>query len=299
MSNLDQQHDARKKIYLSALALVTASAAINLSVAGIQQVHAASKTKTVVIGSVTSDADIWRHIAKSSVAKQAHLKIKVKEFTDGATLNLATAESKVDVNAFQSYGYFAAFNKAHPKEQLANIGLTYLEPMGIYSKKYTKLSQIPDGAKIAVAKDLADEARGLRLLQAAGLITLDKDFGDLDGLNKIKSNPHHFKFYEIDDTTGPRVIKDDSVAAVLMSNSISQSGGYNVLKDALFYEKVDADTKANINLLATAKKDANNKTFKKLVKLYHNKKIQKYIKKQYQGTKFEVKKPISYVSTAK
>lgn len=37
MSHLDQQHDARKKIYLSALALVTASAAINLSVVGIQQ----------------------------------------------------------------------------------------------------------------------------------------------------------------------------------------------------------------------------------------------------------------------
>jgi D-methionine transport system substrate-binding protein len=64
----------------------------------------------VTVGSVTSDADIWRHIAKSPAAKKADLQIKVKEFTDGATLNRATASGQVDVNAFQSYSYFLAFN---------------------------------------------------------------------------------------------------------------------------------------------------------------------------------------------
>ena len=39
----------------------------------------AATVKKVTVGSVTGDAEIWRHIADSSVAKKAHVQIKVKE----------------------------------------------------------------------------------------------------------------------------------------------------------------------------------------------------------------------------
>ncbi|AQN79533.1 ABC transporter substrate-binding protein [Leuconostoc garlicum] len=251
-------------------------------------------TNVITVGSVTSDADIWRHLAQSKQAKQLHLKIQVKEFTDGQALNVATAQGQVDVNAFQSYGYFDAFNKASKVGKLANLGTTYLEPMGIYSSHYHALKDLPDGATIAIAKDLADEARGLKLLADNGLITLAPGFGALDGLEKVTSNPKHFKFEEIDDTTGGRVVKDPKIAAVLMSNSISQASGLNVLKDALAYEHVNGHTRANINILATATKNQNNPTYRKLLTLYHDKASQAYIAAKYQGTKTEVNKPISY-----
>lgn len=253
----------------------------------------------ITIGSVTSDADIWRHIAQTPQAKQLGLKIVVKEFTDGATLNAATASGEVDVNAFQSYGYYGAFNQAHPKTPLVNLGTTYLEPLGIYSSKYKSVGALPAGAKIAVAKDQADEARGLRLLAAAKLITLSPKFTALSGLEAITSNPHHFKFIEIDDTTGPRLLHDDSVDAVLISNSVSQAADLNVLQDSIFYEHVDNHTTANINILATAKKNANNANYQKLVKLYHEKTIQAYVTKEYHGTKTEVSKPVSYFNNQK
>lgn len=250
----------------------------------------------VTVGSVTSDADIWRHIAKSPAAKKADLQIKVKEFTDGATLNRATASGQVDVNAFQSYSYFLAFNKQTTTSKLAALGTTYIEPLGIYSDQYKKVDEIPDGATIAIARDNADVARGLRLLANAGLITLKSDFSALSGVSDIADNPHHFDFKEIDDTTGVSLLKNDkSVAAVLISNSVSQAGGLNVLKDSIYHESINTSTKDNINILANRQSQANNKTYKKLVKLYHNASEQKWVTDKYHGTKVEVKKSLSYL----
>ncbi|MCT3442637.1 metal ABC transporter substrate-binding protein, partial [Limosilactobacillus fermentum] len=113
------------------------------------------------------------------------------------------------------------------------------------------------------------------------------------GTNEIASNPRHFKFEEIDDTTGPRVL--NSVDAVLIGNTIALTGHLNVLTDSIYHEKIDQTTKNNINILATAKKNAHNQTYLKLVKLYHNQQIQEWIKKKYQGTKVEVNKPLSYL----
>lgn len=250
----------------------------------------------VTVGSVTSDADIWRHIAKSPAAKKADLQIKVKEFTDGATLNRATASGQVDVNAFQSYSYFLAFNKQTTTSKLAALWTTYIEPLGIYSDQYKKVDEIPDGATIAIARDNADAARGLRLLANAGLITLKSDFSALSGVSDIADNPHHFDFKEIDDTKGVSLLKNDkSVAAVLISNSVSQAGGLNVLKDSIYHESINTSTKDNINILATRQSQANNKTYKKLVKLYHNASEQKWVTDKYHGTKVEVKKSLSYL----
>ncbi|QBO35084.1 ABC transporter substrate-binding protein [Periweissella cryptocerci] len=281
--------------------IVGVVAAVAIIAGGVTYVkaHDGKSSSAITIGSVTSDADIWRHIAQTPQAKKLDLKISVKEFTDGATLNTATANGEIDVNAFQSYGYLDAFNKTHPNTPLVNLGTTYLEPLGIYSSKYKAVTDIPNGAKIAVAKDQADEARGLRLLAAAKLITLSPKFTALSGLEAITSNPHHFKFLEIDDTTGPRLLHDDSIGAVLISNSVSQAAGLNVLNDSIFYEHVDSHTTANINILATAKKNGDNESYKKLVKLYHDKTIQAYVTKEYKGTKTEVQKPVSYFDTQK
>lgn len=257
---------------------------------------AKSQTTTITVGSIGPDVQVWQHIAKSSQAKKLGLKIKVKAFTDGPSLLRATSDGSINVSAFASWAYLEAYNKSKSNAgQQVALATTYLEPMGIYSSKYKKLSKLPKGATIALANNAANEARGLLLLQSAGLIKLKKDFDSASGnTNDIVSNPKKFKFKLIDDTTGPRIIK--SVDAVLIGNTIALSGNLNVLKDSLNHEKIDQSTKNNINVLATAKKNKNNATYKKLGKLYHNKQIQKWIAKKYSGTKVEVNKPVSYLT---
>lgn len=248
---------------------------------------------TITIGAIGPDVKVWEHIADSSQAKKAGLQIKVKSFTDGVSLNKATAQGQVDVNAFQSWSYLQDYNVKNKKSPLVALGTTYLEPMGLYSDRYQKVSQLPDGATIAIANNPANTARGLLLLEKAGLITLKKSFTSTSGTNAIASNPKHLKFKEIDDTTGPRVIK--SVDAVLIVNTIALQGHLNVLKDSIYHEAVNQSTKNNINVLATAKKNAHRSSYLKLVKLYHNRQIQKWIQEKYDGTKVEVNKPISYL----
>ena len=151
--------------------------ALVLGLAACGQKKAADKT--INIGSMVSDVTIWRHIAKSPEAKKMGLKLKVTSFEDGVQLNQATLDGSVDVNAFQSYAYFEAFNKEQKAGKQVALGTTYLEPMGLYSDKHKNLKNIPDGATVVIANDAANETRGLELLAKAGLITLPKNFDAL------------------------------------------------------------------------------------------------------------------------
>ncbi len=286
----------KQRLIAAAIALVVIIAAFLAFRLTSSRQTAKSQTTTITVGSIGPDVQVWQHIAKSSQAKKLGLKIKVKAFTDGPSLLRATSDGSINVSAFASWAYLEAYNKSknNAGQQVA-LATTYLEPMGIYSSKYKKLSKLPKGATIALANNAANEARGLLLLQSAGLIKLKKNFDSASGnTNDIVSNPKKFKFKLIDDTTGPRIIK--SVDAVLIGNTIALSGNLNVLKDSLYHEKIDQSTKNNINVLATAKKNKNNATYKKLGKLYHNKQIQKWIAKKYSGTKVEVNKPVSYLT---
>ena len=252
-----------------------------------------SELKTVKIASVGSDADIWRYIAESEQAKKAGLKIEVQEINGGVPLNESVADGTVDANAFQSIGYLQGFNEAN-SNKLVPVGTTYIEPMGLYSKKVKSLNDLPNGAKVALPDNPYNTTRALRLLESAGLIKLSSDFKDGTGTpSDIVENKKNLEFLLIDDTTSVRVLDDTDLIAI--GNTIALEGGLNVLKDSLFYEKADASTITSINVVAVKAENADKEEYKKLVDLYHDPEIQKYISEQFAGTKVEVKKPVSEV----
>ena len=253
----------------------------------------ASELKTVKIASVGSDADIWRHIAESEQAKKAGLKIEVQEINGGVPLNESVADGTVDANAFQSIGYLQGFNEAN-SNKLVPVGTTYIEPMGLYSKKVKSLNDLPNGAKVALPDNPYNTTRALRLLESAGLIKLSSDFKDGTGTpSDIVENKKNLEFLLIDDTTSVRVLDDTDLIAI--GNTIALEGGLNVLKDSLFYEKADASTITSINVIAVKAENVDKEEYKKLVDLYHDPEIQKYISDKFAGTKVEVKKPVSEV----
>ena len=252
-----------------------------------------SELKTVKIASVGSDADIWRYIAESEQAKKAGLKIEVQEINGGVPLNESVADGTVDANAFQSIGYLQGFNEAN-SNKLVPVGTTYIEPMGLYSKKVKSLNDLPNGAKVALPDNPYNTTRALRLLESAGLIKLPSDFKDGTGTpSDIVENKKNLEFLLIDDTTSVRVLDDTDLIAI--GNTIALEGGLNVLKDSLFYEKADASTITSINVIAVKAENADKEEYKKLVDLYHDPEIQKYISEKFAGTKVEVKKPVSEV----
>ena len=285
---------AKSIIALSA-AFVLGACGNNASSSASSQSSKASDSglKTVKIASVGSDADIWRHIAESEQAKKAGLKIEVQEINGGVPLNESVADGTVDANAFQSIGYLQGFNEAN-SNKLVPVGTTYIEPMGLYSKKVKSLNDLPNGAKVAIPDNPYNTTRALRLLESAGLIKLPSDFKDGTGTpSDIVENKKNLEFLLIDDTTSVRVLDDTDLIAI--GNTIALEGGLNVLKDSLFYEKADASTITSINVIAVKAENVDKEEYKKLVDLYHDPEIQKYISDKFAGTKVEVKKPVSEV----
>ena len=285
---------AKSLIALSAV-FVLGACGNNASSSASSQNSQASESglKTVKIASVGSDADIWRHIAESEQAKKAGLKIEVQEINGGVPLNESVADGTVDANAFQSIGYLQGFNEAN-SNKVVPVGTTYIEPMGLYSKKVKSLNDLPNGAKVALPDNPYNTTRALRLLESAGLIKLPSDFKDGTGTpSDIVENKKNLEFLLIDDTTSVRVLDDTDLIAI--GNTIALEGGLNVLKDSLFYEKADASTITSINVIAVKAENADKEEYKKLVDLYHDPEIQKYISDKFAGTKVEVKKPVSEV----
>lgn len=245
----------------------------------------------VVIGSVGGDAEIWKFIAESELAKEAGLAIEVKVIDGGPLLNTATVEEQVDVNAFQSLGYLVSFNN-DSQEKLVPIATTYIEPMGIYSDKFKAIDDVEDGAIVAVADNPANTARGLRLLEASGLIKFADDFDNGTGTpSDVTENPKNLAFKLIDDTTGPRILQD--VGLALISNTVAFEGGLNVLDDAIFKEEVDENTKSSINVLATREDRQEDKELQKLATLFHSEEVKTYIKENFGGTKIDVQEEIT------
>ena len=274
-------------------AVVALAACSNQTTSNSTTSNSKSELKTVKVASVGSDADIWRHIAESDQAKKAGLKIEVEELNGGVPLNQAVAEGSVDANAFQSIGYLQGFNESN-SSKLTPIGTTYIEPMGLYSKKVKSLNDLPNGAKIAIPDNPYNTTRALRLLETAGLIKLPADFKEGTGTpSDIVENKKNFEFLLIDDTTSVRVL--DDVDLIAIGNTIALEGGLNVLKDALFYEKADESTITSINVIVVKSGNESKDDYKKLVDLYHDAEVQKFISDKFQGTKVEVKKPISEV----
>ncbi|WP_413628055.1 MetQ/NlpA family ABC transporter substrate-binding protein [Fructilactobacillus vespulae] len=252
--------------------------------------------KTITIGSYGPDTDVWQHIAKLPETKKAGLNLKVKDFSDGVSLNKATINGEVDVNAFQMYGYMKFFNDQSKSGKLAALGTTYLEPMGLYSKEYKSLKDVPDKATIAISSNPANTSRSLKLLKSAGLIELKGNpKGGLYNETNVTDNKKDLTFQMVDDHTGPRLLADKNVAAVVIGNTMALQSGLNVFKDSIYHEKLDDSTKNNINILATNKKNENNKDYKKLVEIYHGKAAQEYLTKKFKGTKLDVNKPVSYL----
>ena len=274
-------------------AVVALAACSNQTTSNSTTSNSKSELKTVKVASVGSDAEIWRHIAETDQAKKAGLKIEVEELNGGVPLNQAVAEGSVDAKAFQSIGYLQGFNESN-SSKLTPIGTTYIEPMGLYSKKVKSLNDLPNGAKIAIPDNPYNTTRALRLLETAGLIKLSADFKEGTGTpSDIVENKKNFEFLLIDDTTSIRVLDDADLIAI--GNTIALEGGLNVLKDALFYEKADESTITSINVIVVKSGNESNDDYKKLVDLYHDADVQKFISDKFQGTKVEVKKPISEV----
>lgn len=222
--------------------------------------------KTVKIGVTGVDSKVWEVVKKE--AEKDGIKIEFVEFQDYTAPNNALAEGEIDLNAFQHFAFLDQFKKDH-KLKLSVVGTTVFAPLGAYSKKIKDIKEVKKGDIIAIPDDVTNQARALKLLEQAGLLKLSNDFGLFGGPDKIEENKLDLKIKPIDAQQTPRVLED--VAVSIINNGVAARAGLNPKDDPIYLEDADnKDVAPYINVIAAKTEDKDNKTYKKIVELYHS-----------------------------
>ena len=129
-------------------------------------------------------------------ARGAGLDVRVVEFSDWTTPNLALDAGDLDLNYFQ-HKAFLDNAIAETGYELVSVGLGLLPNIGLYSTRYPSFDALPDGARVGVASDPVNQGRGLLLLAQAGLITLRDGVASRGTLDDIVANPRNLSLIHI------------------------------------------------------------------------------------------------------
>ena len=235
-----------------------------------------SSTTKIVVGATPEPHAALLALVVDDLASQG-ITLEVKEFTDYVTPNDAVEYGEIDANYFQHIPYLESFNTEHGYH-LVNAGGIHVEPIALYSSKYSSLSDIPNGAVVAIPNDPTNEGRALLLLQSAGLIKL-KDNAGLEAIPlDIVENPKNLKFSEIEAATLPRILSD--VDAAVINGNYAIPAGLVATRDGLFVEGADSPY---VNVIAVKAGNENNPAVKALVEALKSDKVKAYVAEHYKN----------------
>jgi D-methionine transport system substrate-binding protein len=239
-----------------------------------------SDTPLKVGASPTPHAEILEYI-NTELAPDAGLKLDIVSYDDYIQPNVALEEKKLDVNYFQHQPYLDQQIKDNPSyKNFKSVGAVHLEPLGVYSNKVKDVKDVPEGGTVTISNDPSNEARGLRLLESAGLITLKPDAGDEATPNDIAENSKNLKFKTIAPANLPRTLDDADLAVI--NGNYALEAKLNPADDALQLESASDNPYAN--LLVARDDNADDPRVKKLIELLQSDETTKFIETKYKGS---------------
>lgn len=253
--------------------IVVASIALWITCIASQMLPASLQDQnTLKVGVMTGWPEEVMQVAKQVAKKEYDMRLQIITFNDYVQPNTALNNHSIDVNIFQHTPYLQAQVQAH-HYKLAAIAKTFVYPMGFYSQKINSISQLKDGALVAIPNDPSNGGRALLILQKAGLITLKPNVGILATVKDIRLNPHHLQFKLLDAAQLPRSLKDVDIAAI--NNDYIGPAGLT-MKQALLKEDNDSPY---ANIIVVRDNDANNPNMQKLIAVMHSKAVLKETEK--------------------
>ncbi|KQB91939.1 MetQ/NlpA family ABC transporter substrate-binding protein [Geobacillus thermodenitrificans] len=208
--------------------------------------------------------------------------LEIITFQDYILPNKALADKDIDANYFQHIPYLEAQMEEHGYN-FVNVGGIHIEPIGLYSKKYKSVEELPNGATIIMSNSVADHGRILSMLQEKGLIKLKEGVDKTRAtVNDIVENPKKLKFKaDVDAGLLPQVYQNGEGDAVLINANYALDAGLDPAKDPIAVESPKDNP--YVNIVAVRKGDENRKEIKTLVEVLQSKEIQDFITEQYKG----------------
>ncbi|WP_375788730.1 MetQ/NlpA family ABC transporter substrate-binding protein [Bradyrhizobium sp. Pha-3] len=208
-------------------------------------------------------------------AKQAKEKgqdVKVIELSDWVALNEVVNSGDVDANLFQHGTYLAIQNKQRGFNlvQVDKVGV--IAPVGLFSKKIKSLDEIKPGDSVAIPNEPLNGARGLILLERAGLIKLTPGKGFAVSRFDIIENSRNLKVVELDPAQTYRSLDDVTLALVNITYLIPAGGDP---KSALLIDRTVDD---GLVLRFTARPDRkDDPRLKAFIQVFNSPEVKKFI----------------------
>lgn len=232
----------------------------------------------ITIGVVGASDEQWKIF--EAKAEEAGFDVDIVDFQDYAQPNPALTQGELDLNQFQHLKYLSEYNVASG-EDLVPVAATAVYPLGLYSKQFSSVEEIPEGAEIAIPNDPSNLARGLLVLQDAGLVAL-RDGGsaysteaDVLPESKVKVTPV---------AAEQTAIALSSIAASIINNDFVADAGLDPA-DAIYQDDAAAEgARPYINIWAVHAQDKDNARYLELIELWKDQEIQDALVEQSGGT---------------
>ncbi|MFC6166041.1 MetQ/NlpA family ABC transporter substrate-binding protein [Acinetobacter terrestris] len=184
--------------------------ALVAGLAGYRWINSNTHSDTLKIGISPPYAELLKSVADE--VKAQGINVELIEFSDWQAPNVAVQNGDIDANFFQQ-SVFLANAVRETGYNLHAFGKGSGSHVGLYSKKYQSLNQIPNQAKVVVPNDPVNLSRGLTLLARAGLLSVKDVNNELTTLQDITSNPKQLKLIEVE---GPQTAHAYNEADLIM-----------------------------------------------------------------------------------
>lgn len=210
------------------------------------------------------------------------IELVVETYQDYVLPNQDLDNGDLDANYFQHIPYLES-QIADNGYDFVNAGGIHIEPIGLYSKKFGSIDELPDGAVILMSNSVADHGRVLSMLEAAGLITLDPEVEKTTAtIEDVIENPKNIEFdpnYEA--ALLVQMYEQEEGDAVLINSNYALDAGINPLKDSIAIEDSNSPY---VNVIAVNAGDEENENIVALVEALKSDEIQEFILDEWGGS---------------
>jgi D-methionine transport system substrate-binding protein len=248
------------------------------SAEGEETAAAGALSEPLVVGATpVPHAEILQFV-QDELADDAGLTLEIVEFTDYVQPNVALAEGQIDANYFQTVPYLDEQSEAAGYDFTA-VTEVHLEPLGLYSSTLEDVTDLPDGAEIAIPNDPTNGGRALTLLAANDLLTLADTGTASPTVRDITENPKNLKITQIEAAQLPRSLAD--VDAAVINGNYAIDAGLEPATDALLLE--DAEGNPNVNVVVVRAGEEDDPRVLALDELLRSEQVRQFIEENYQG----------------
>lgn len=212
---------------------------------------------------------------------------EIVKFTDYVLPNSALDSGEINANFFQHVPYLDAQIAEHGYD-FVNAAGVHVEPIGLYTKEYSSLENLPSTLEIVISNSPTDRPRLLGVLEENNLITLkdtttsnDIISASVNDLSTLFTSDKTITFIEVDAPLLYTNYNNESGDAVLINGNYALDNGLNPLQDAIALE---GSASLYVNILVCNSEDLDDPFIQALVAALQSDEIQTWIETNYEGS---------------